>query len=167
MTFATPELVLPDTSCLIALTAADALPVLRDLYPRVVVPAAVAHEFGAPLPEWIEIVEIPTIARPLASALSSSIGRGETELIALAATRPGSLVVLDDRRARRVARDMGLRLTGTVGVLLRAKGEHLLGSVHRALVAAEAVGFRLSTELRQRALRLAEEDAPPGESPGG
>jgi len=83
------------------------------------------------------------------------LGPGESEAIALAAQHPGALVVLDDLRARRVARDMGLRLTGTVGVLLRAKREGLLTSVSSALARAESVGFRVSIALRDEALRLA------------
>ncbi len=157
MTPAAPDLVVPDTSCLIALTGIGRLDILQSLYTSLAVPRAVLREFGDALPEWIVTEDLSGAARPLANALSSTLGPGESEAIALAAQRPGALVVLDDRRARRVARDMGLRLTGTVGVLLRAKREGLVASVSRALAQAEDVGFRVSTALHDEALRLAAE----------
>jgi uncharacterized protein len=67
------------------------------------------------------------------------------------------ILVRDDLRARRIATDMGLRLTGTVGLLLRTKRDWLLDSVGRALGVIDEVGFRLSAELHEEALRLAGE----------
>jgi predicted nucleic acid-binding protein len=157
MTRRAREPVVPDTSCLIALTGIGRLDLLATLYARVVVPTAVQREFGASLPSWIETVELDVTARPLANALSSTLGAGESETIALAAEEAPAVVILDDQRARRVARDTGLRLTGTIGVLLRAKREGLLPSVGEALRVAERVGFRVSPALRAEALRLAGE----------
>jgi predicted nucleic acid-binding protein len=45
---------------------------------------------------------------------------GETEVLALAQTRPDALVLLDDEMARSEARRLKLRVRGTLGVLAQA-----------------------------------------------
>lgn len=150
-----PSVVVPDTSCLIALTALDQLQVLAELYPSCAVPPAVVEEYGPGLPPWIRLVQAQEMR--LVAVLSDTLGRGEPEAIALASALPGSLVVLDDLRARRAARSVGLRLTGTLGVLLRAKREGRLTSLSNALEVMERTGFRLSADLRDSVLRLAGE----------
>lgn len=157
MTSATPELVVPDTSCLIALVALGQIDLLRAFYGTVFVPEAVADEFGDSLPPWLESRRVTNTK--LVAALHTSLGAGESEVIALATEVEGALVILDDLRARRVAADMGLRLTGTLGIILRAKKEGVLASVATALAQVESVGFRLSPALRAEALRLAGETA--------
>jgi len=146
--------VVPDTSSLIALSTLSLLDVLEHFYGEVVVPPAVAEEFGEPLPTWVTQLE----ANPLlVTALRESLGRGEAEVIAVAAESPGSLAILDDQRARAAARAMGVRLTGTLGVLLRAKHEGVLASVSSALDTLEQSGFHMSLQLTARVRQLAGE----------
>ena len=162
MTSATPDIVVPDTSCLIALEALDQLELLHDFYPAVIVPPAVALEYGRALPDWLR-TQAPADQRLLA-VLGGSLGPGESEAIVLAGELPKALLVLDDLRARRMAARMGLRLTGTLGVLLRAKRVGRLPSLGEALRVVGSAGFRVSAELRGEALRLASEAGPEGRS---
>ena len=71
---------------------------------------------------WITIrtVRVPEIIQ-----LITDLGPGEAQVLALALEEPGSLVILDDGFARAVATARGIRLTGTAGVLLKAKQEEL------------------------------------------
>lgn len=155
-----PDLAIVDTSCLIGLTAADVLGVLAKLYPQVVVPRAVAAEFGEALPSWLTVVDL--LGADTARALrSSSLGAGEAEVIALALERPEAVAVLDDRRARQVAREMGVRFTGTAGVLLKAKSSGLLVSVTDTMDAMSRAGFRFSPDLQREVARLAKEAPDP------
>ena len=55
--------------------------------------------------------------RELFDVLSSSLGRGEAEAIAVASDVDADIVLLDDLRARRMARRLGLNVMGTLGVL--------------------------------------------------
>lgn len=55
--------------------------------------------------------------RELVDVLSSSLGRGEAEAIAVASDVDADLVLLDDLRARRMARRLGLKVMGTLGAL--------------------------------------------------
>jgi uncharacterized protein len=53
--------------------------------------------------------------------LQSGLGQGEAETIALGLELPADLVLLDERAGRAAAARVGLRITGVLGVLLRAK----------------------------------------------
>lgn len=79
-------------------------------------------------------------------------GRGEKEAIALALDL-SALVVLDDKRARNYARRVGVRLTGTLGVLLRLHRTGLSSrDLEEDLRLLEEGGMRITPELRRMVL---------------
>jgi predicted nucleic acid-binding protein len=86
--------------------------------------------------------------------LATTLGVGEREALALAMEVPNSLLIIDDGQARRVGRLLELTMTGTVGVLTRAKCEGLIPRLRLLLNKLEGLGFRLSTEARAAALEL-------------
>ncbi len=61
-------------------------------------------------------------------------------------------MILDDGPARGAAKRLGLRVTGTVGVLVQARHEGILSAVRPVLDRLEAGRFRMSRELRDWAL---------------
>lgn len=86
------------------------------------------------------------------------VDRGEASAIALGIERPGCLLILDDAKARKRAEVEGLRITGTVGVLLKADHKGLLpAGMGPVLLRLLSVGFRISDVLFQEALRLAKD----------
>jgi predicted nucleic acid-binding protein len=87
----------------------------------------------------------------------TDLGRGETEVLALALEREKAIAVLDDRLARRLARTLGIALTGTLGVLLDGKKAGLIESVTPLIDKLEEHGFRLATRTRRAVLDLAGE----------
>ena len=99
----------------------------------------------------------PTHARPF--VLATTLGDGEREALALAVETPNSLLIMDDGRARRIGRLLGLTMTGTVGILARAKREGLIPQLAPMLEQLEHLGFRLSAEAKATALRLVGEGA--------
>jgi uncharacterized protein len=120
-----------NTSPLLYLHHTRRLDVLRQLYQRVSAAPAVLSELragaalGVPVPdpadlEWLSPLHV---LHPQLMPLVTDLGPGEAETIALGLEHPGSLVILDDLLARRVARAAGLRLTGTLGVLLRPNAQ--------------------------------------------
>jgi len=143
----------PDTSCLIGLSSLGMLDLLDRYYSEVIVPQAVAEEFGESLPPWMKVERAGN--RPLVQALRSTLGPGEAEAIAIAIDLQGIVVVLDDWRARRVATDLGIDKTGTLGLLLKAKADGVLDSMEEALATLETAGFRISDELRTAVLEMA------------
>jgi predicted nucleic acid-binding protein len=82
------------------------------------------------------------------------LGVGERQVLALAMGIANSLVILDDGRARRIGRLLGLRMTGTVGILARGTREGLIPRLLPMLDRLESLGFRLSREVKAAALRL-------------
>lgn len=142
------------------------LEVLPQLYGRVLLPPAVVGEFdagralGVALPDvrslsWLEIRPLPVNIL----YLPGDLDRGEWEVLNLA-HQLSTLAIVDDGRARAHARRHGLRFTGTVGVLLRAKASGLLGEIKPLLEELRQLGFRLDNDAFATALRLAGESQP-------
>lgn len=93
--------------------------------------------------------------------LVSTIDEGEAEAIALAMMRQPALLLMDDGPGRRAARQQGLVMTGTLGVLVEAKRRGVLGAVRPALDALLATRFRCSQGVPAEVLRLAGEGTAP------
>jgi predicted nucleic acid-binding protein len=145
-----------NSTCLIALERIGHLHLLSRVFAEVVAPPAVRAELGV-APEWLKVQ--PPSDRAVVAALATQLGEGEASAIALAMERGDAWLVLDDKKARRVARQLGLRLIGTVGVLLQAKQRGAVPTIGPLLGALRDAGFRLSPALEREALRLAGEHA--------
>ncbi len=147
------EPVVVDSTCLIGLERIAHLPILLALFDPIIIPPEVEREFGHTLP-WLK-VEAPT-ARPLVATLKMLVDDGEAEAIALASER-NYRIVLDDKQARAVARQLGLIIIGTVGLLVRAKLNSIVPALKPLLDGLELNGFYLSDALKAEALHLAGE----------
>ncbi|MBI2264260.1 MAG: DUF3368 domain-containing protein [Armatimonadetes bacterium] len=147
------EPIVADSTCLIGLERIGRLDVLPALFEPILVPPEVHREFGISVP-WITL-EAPA-DRGLVTSLKMLVDDGEAEAIALAHER-GWRIVLDDRRARAVARRLEISIIGTVGILVRAKRTDVITSLDALLTELEACGFYISDDLKTQALRLADE----------
>ena len=87
-------------------------------------------------------------------SLAADLGPGEVEVLALALEHPGSILVIDDLAARRAARVLRLRLTGTLGLLIDAKRAGLIAAVAPFLDQLQALRFRLASHTRASVLKL-------------
>lgn len=86
--------------------------------------------------------------------LSSELDAGEAEAIVLARQEQADVVLLDEKEARRIARRLGIRVLGTVGLLIWARRKGLISNLSAELkLLQEQGGFRLSKELCLEALR--------------
>jgi len=156
VTLPTPsQATISNSSCLIVLEAIGHLDLLQHLYQAVLIPPAVAAEWGTPPPPWLNVQ--PLSNQPLAQALRLQLGPGEAEAITLALEIGAQRLILDDQRARRVANSLQLPITGTVGIILRAKQVGLIALVRPVLDAMRTAGFWLSDSLYRQALQLAGE----------
>lgn len=149
-----------DTSSLVFLDLIGYIPLLQRLY-GVVLPKAVSEELSArPGSPGSGVVSLDWVANRVPDAESvrrvrrepPTVGRGETEVIALG-LELSCPVVLDDRKARLRARRAGLEITGTLGIVLRV---HRLGFTSRNLEEdlrlLEEAEMRISPELRRMVL---------------
>lgn len=161
-----PErVVIANTSPLLYLHQVGHLDLLRVLYRSIVVPPAVLGELeaggrvGIAVPDlaglsWVEVRAVQS--RILIPAIVD-LGPGEAEAIALGLEHPGSLLILDDQLARRVAALNRLTFTGILGVLLKAKQSGCLEAVGPVLERLRASGLWLSDQVVASALRRAGE----------
>ena len=160
------RLVVADASPLIGLAAAGSFDLLRRLFGRVTVTAAVRDEVlaggGRPgareLTEAIEAGWIEVAAVRADSEHFDDLGAGEASTLALAIESPGRcLVLMDEPLGRAHARAHGIAVTGLAGVLLAAKRAGFILSVRHFLERLEASNFRLSEEVIQTILEQAGE----------
>ena len=159
-----PEVIV-DTSPLQYLHQLGLLELLPDFDGEIVIPESVVREIaagralGIVLPDldslpWIKVRRVEGLA---VLPLVSDLGAGEREVLALALEADHPLVVLDDALARRVARRFDLSLTGTLGLLLKAKQAGRVARLQPLLDRLEALHFRLDQATRLSVLRLAGE----------
>ena len=148
------DLVVTDTSCLIALDRIEQIDLLPALF-VVHAPPAVVDEFGWQ-PPWLHVEPVHDPAR--VKALLKRVDRGEAEAIALAESYSDVELLIDERKGRRMARQLGLRVTGTAGILLTAKVAGLIQEVRPLLDALiREHKFRLGDRHYERVLRGAGE----------
>lgn len=149
-----PSTALPDTSCLIALDKIGRLGLLTRSWDAVLVPDAVCREFGT-TPVGAQAYAVQD--RRLVHALRLQLHEGESEIIAAVLENEDAVAVLDDRKARRLARAMGAEVLGTIGLLLRAKRKGMIDAVRPIMDELERAGFHVSQRTRTEALRIAGE----------
>jgi|SRR5688572_12935641 len=149
--------VVSNSSPLIALERIGQLELLRGVFEKVTVPPAVVSEVwpATQPPDWFDVVQLTAPASAL--VLSSTLGAGEREAIALAVEIQPNFILLDDRAARRAAEALGIPVLGLLGVLLAAKRRGLLSAIRPFIESLTAAGFRVAPELAERVLRDAGE----------
>jgi predicted nucleic acid-binding protein len=123
----------------------------------------VAREIQPSVPSVTWIVERPLAQAIAPLVLRSSLGAGESEALSLAMELHADYLLVDERAARRAARALGLRVIGTLGVLLAAKRKRLITEVRPLLDELLRKGFWVSPRLvRQSLLAAGEETNPAG-----
>lgn len=107
---------------------------------------------------WLR-VETPR-NRALVSSLAASLDIGEAEAITLASELGAALLLIDESDGRAAARNLGLTITGTLGILVRAKLCGRLSALKPVLdQLVHHQSFRLSRPLYERVLRQVGEQA--------
>ncbi len=144
------EIVIADSSCLIALARSRQLDVLRVLFSQIIIPAAVYDEVviqGAGRPGSDEVAQAEwIITRQVqdhlaVQALRLTLGRGESEAMVLAAETAARFLILDNWRARQSAIGMGLPVVGTLSILQRATEKGLIADLEACLEQLRQAGF--------------------------
>jgi predicted nucleic acid-binding protein len=157
-------IVVADTSPLNYLILIEAEDLLPKLFGRVVIPNAVFEEMqdvGASasvrkwvqnLPKWIEIRQTVLTA----DASLDILDAGEREAIMLAQELAADLLLVDDKQARLAAVDLGIAITGTIGILDKAAREGLI-DLKSAIEKIQKTSFRISDNLIEKLIEESEE----------
>jgi predicted nucleic acid-binding protein len=155
-----------DTGPLIALAKVSQLNLLQAIFREVHIPPIVHHEllakYGPEAPRlesalqgFLKPAPSPTLVPAVVTA-TVRLHPGEQEAVALAYERE-ALLLIDDRLGRTAARQLGLAVTGVIGVLIQAKQMGFLPLVGPVLVDMRQRGYWLSDELLAVGVRLAGE----------
>lgn len=149
-----------NASPLILLGKIGHIALLSELSDEVIIPESVVREIGAKPEGEGTLAAIASLSGarveddiPVPSDLAAwSLGRGESQVLALAETTPGCRAVLDDLEARRCAQSMRLPLIGTIGVVLRAKRRGVIPAARPVIEHLRRVGLYASDALIEQAL---------------
>ncbi len=103
--------VIADASPLIALHQIGQISLIEHLFDRILIPSAVAREVSPSLPTLQAWIMVRDLTQPIgAEILRASLGAGESDTLALALEVAASLVILDERPARKLALVLVCRL---------------------------------------------------------
>lgn len=140
-----PDIIIADASIIIALEKIDILPLLCKIYSEIIIPEAVLKE--------IENLSLPCFSiRAVQGTFveflieNFNIGRGEAEVIALA-YQTGLRALIDDLKARKIAENLGIRISGTIGILIKAEKLGLISSTLAKAKELKEKGFFISDDL--------------------
>jgi predicted nucleic acid-binding protein len=158
-------IVYSNTTPFIALASIGQLELLPQLFGKIHVAESVINECAEGgkilVPnlralDWvIAVADEPTSTLPVLFELD----RGEKQTIALARHYGAAKVIIDERLGRRVAEYFGLSVTGTLGVLAKARSVGLIPSFHEAAQAMRKQGIHYNGSLITRLAQHLEEIA--------
>lgn len=160
-------IVVSDTTPLITLMKASRLELLEKLFGTVHIPKAVFDELTANAAfaeeadlirnsPFIQVVTVHDSARVDLLRRATGLDRGESEAIVYADDVRADLLLMDEVKGRQVARNMGLSITGSVGLLLRSfqMGHITATEARNAFALIQRSGRHISDRLLQDALNL-------------
>lgn len=154
--------VIVNSTPMIILSKIGMLEVLHKMYGNVIIPQAVFDEVtvkddsacqSIKAMDWINV-------RRIASAddrkmYKAKLHSGEVEVMILAQEIGDDvLTVIDDNAARKTARYLGIKVTGTVGVLMKARKLGYIDSVKKCITMMRRAGFYVGSELENMALDI-------------
>lgn len=157
--------VIVNSTPMIILGKTGLIEVLHKLFGEITIPEAVYDEitFKSDVAsrlikesDWIKIAHIgSTVDR---SMYKSKLHAGEVEVMMLAQEDSGDiLVVIDDNAAKKTAKYLGLKVTGTLGILIMAKRRGHIDSVKKVIGLMKRHGFFVSERIENMALKAAGE----------
>jgi predicted nucleic acid-binding protein len=157
--------IVSNTTPIISLLKIGKLEILKDLYGTISIPQEVFNEieagknkeFYADLSkiEWIKIEKIQN-TKSLSYFLD--LDKGEAEAIILATEIEADLIIVDETLGRFHAKHAGLKITGTAGILIKAKNSGYISKLKPLLVELRSKGIWLSDNFIQEILKLANEE---------
>ncbi len=158
--------VVVNSTPLIVLCGINRLDILQKLYHKIIIPAAVYQEVTAKKDSacmqlktagsWIQVEQVRDYVEK--KMYKAKLHDGEVEVMILAQELNADLVIIDDDAAKKTAKYLGLTVTGTLGVLLKAKKQKIIESIYPLLTEMKKNGFYIDSALENMVLKQAGED---------
>ncbi|MCC8050659.1 MAG: DUF3368 domain-containing protein [Clostridiales bacterium] len=157
--------VIVNSTPLIVLCGIGQLKLLRELYGEIYIPKAVYQEVTVKTDSaclqlkneesWIHVAEIKDTGEK--KMYKAKLHDGEVEVMILAQEMKADLVILDDNAAKKTAKYLGLTVTGTLGVLIKAKQEGYVRQIYPLLTVMKRKGFYVSETVERMVLEKSNE----------
>jgi len=153
-------LIISDTSPITNLIRINRLDLLKLLYTEVVIPEKVQDELlnyenqktELEKRAWIIVKKVSNSNE--VKKLEAELDAGEAEAIVLAKELDADLLIIDERKGRKIAEANGLKIIGLLGVLIQAKRKGYVKDLKPLLnELIDSVGFRVSKKLYNRILK--------------
>ena len=157
-------IVISDTSVITYLIQVDQLLLLKQVFGEVIIPQKVQEELYEikgqqsiiEARKWIKVRQITN--QKLYHEIEEELDGGETESIVLAIELKADILLIDEKKGRRIAEKYGLKITGLLGILIESKEEGLIKEVKPILdKLIYEIGFRISPKLYQEILKIVNE----------
>ena len=155
-----------NTGPIIALSSIDHLEILKKIFEEVIVPEPVHHEImqggkdfaGLGFYRKATWIKVESLADPIEPLLGTLLDKGEASVIHLAREKGADFVLIDERKARKIARKIyGNRVVGSARILVEAKHRGLISNVREALEGMRSAGYWIHDDIVKTALEQAEE----------
>lgn len=150
------KVVISDTSTLILFHKIEQLNLLEKVYGELFTTPEIAMEFREELPKWIKIQSVTD--KKYQEFLESQVDKGEARAIALAKEFDDALLLLDDLKARKLAVRLNLKITGTLGIIHKAKQMSVIDKVKPYIDLLLKTDFRISERIIEELLNLNNEN---------
>ena len=130
-------MIFSNTTPFIALSAISRLDLLPALFERIHVVEPVVRECAAggaievPALESLPWVTVLPITSSDPEPMLTQLDEGEKWTLHAARQAKAALLLIDERIGRNLAERMGLKVTGTLGILLKAQQQGMIGSFSR------------------------------------
>lgn len=132
-----------NSSCIIVLERIKRLDILKKCIKDIFIPVGVIEETNIN-DEYFSVKEVKDVT--LLKSLRLNLGKGEAEAICLA-IELDLPVILDDIKARKIAKIFDIKIVGTLGLLTYAKSLNVISNVKQILLDFKENGFRMSNSL--------------------
>ena len=154
--------VISNTTPLIGLADIGCFDVLQKLYKEIMIPAAVHEEVKSEPARTLvrnsDFIHVyPVKDSQSRKMFSSRLHAGEVEVMLLAEERQADLLIMDDNAAKKTAKFLGFKVTGTLGILLKAKKEGHINAIKPLVEKLQETGFYVSPKVKQYVLEEANE----------
>ena len=154
--------VVVNTTPLIALSHVGQLSVLKQLYGEITIPEAVYKELSVKTDsickrvvdaslDWIHVEKIQN--QMAKTMYKTQLHDGEVEVMILSKEIGADVVIIDDANAKKHAKYLGLPVTGTLGVLIKAKQEGYIEDLKSVLHQMIDHGIYMSNNLIELCLK--------------
>ncbi|MDM7273515.1 DUF3368 domain-containing protein [Sulfurihydrogenibium azorense] len=128
--------VVSNTTPILSFIKLNRIDILEKIYERILIPEAVFGEIqegknkyyiDISKEPWIEILKVEN--RKILEQLEKELDKGEAEAIALSLELPADLLLIDEKLGRRIAEEKGIKISGKIGILIKAKKQGIIKEV--------------------------------------